>query len=91
MIFDKIYEKTGVYKICVDPLSKIPNLDCETVYIFDQDSTKKTEATKIILDHFLNKHQRQEQKRKILRMLINEDLVPLFIGSKGKNIKRLMD
>ena len=43
----------------------------------------------MLLEHFLIKHQRQREK--VLKLLISEDLVSLFIGKQGKNIKHLMD
>lgn len=48
------------------------------------------EAVKMLLEHFLIKHQR-DQNIKALRVLIQEDMVSFFIGKEGKNINKLKD
>ena len=48
--------------------------------------TKKKAACEL-LEHFLGKHQRDHTKK--LSLLINEELVALFIGQSGKSIKKL--
>lgn len=44
-LFKKIKDQTGVYNLLKDSLITLPNINCHTVYIFDEDSRRKLDAT----------------------------------------------
>lgn len=83
---------THVHHIYQDKNVNFDELKCKVLYVNDLNEQVKFKAVRKIIEHFLLKHMRINDKDNNIKLsiLIPEKLCSLFIGKEGKNIKGLM-
>lgn len=83
---------TKVRHLYCDRNLNFEQIKCKVLYINDLNENIKFRASRKIVEHFLVKHMKIDDRdpKAKLSILIPENLCSLFIGKEGKNIKGIM-
>jgi transcription antitermination factor NusA-like protein len=81
-----------VHHLYVDRNLNFEQIKCKVLYVNDLNENVKFRASRKIVEHFLVKHMKIDEKdpKAKLSILIPENLCSLFIGKEGRNIKSIM-
>lgn len=89
---ERIKDLTRVHHLYCDRNINFESIKCKVLYVNDLNENVKYRASRKIVEHFLVKHMKIDEKdpKAKLSILIPENMCSLFIGKEGRNIKSLM-
>ncbi len=89
---DRIKDLTRVHHLYSDRNLNFDQIKCKVLYVNDLNENVKFRASRKVVEHFLVKHMKIDEKdpKAKLSILIPENMCSQFIGKQGTNIKGIM-